>query len=512
MERRSISWIWIILYCRWRTKTIKANFGLNSGSEVTLHFWGQRIPERNFKNTVHEIGHWLIGSNHPYTNSSSNDDHKVWGILTRGDDGICANTYERERLAWVNPTEVTGNILNAPFQDYLQYGTAYKYHPSNGATDEYFYFENHQKLNVYDNATNNPNDKGIFVLHQQGIYSNSNNIRIKTSNGQWDWENTGIATCFGDAEVPKFKPVAVNRAGRNNKDKLLTTNGGADWLFYLDDPGIADWPDYGCGGWLNGEGMNNSFNLSYNNVFSNYSNPWARRWTNDATNNFTMEIIDQNGSVVNARFYLTSPLDGKPAKPQELRLSKNGSNNPVLTWAANTDPDLLRYRVYKKLTLGAGGQQTTYTTTTSTTYTDNNFSITTHGYDQAEYWIVAEDNTNLLSVESEHMNTSGTSWIQWKQAEESEPEIRIDSYKLSQCFLNPFNPTTQINYAIKEAGFVTLKVFDLLGNEVAALVNEPLNKGNYAVNFNASNLSSGIYIYTVKVNDFTASHKMILMK
>lgn len=338
-------------------KTIKAGFGLNAGSGVTVHYWGQRTPERNFKNAVHEMGHWLLGRYHPYNSYDADNEHKVWGILTRGDDGICANTFERERLAWINPTEITGDILNAPFQDYVQYGAAYKYHPSNGATHEYFYFENHQKLNTYDNATNNANDKGIFVIHQQGIYSNSNNIRVKTSNGQWDWENTGTSTCW-DADVPKFKPVAVNRAGRNNKDKLLKSGSGSGWLFYLDNSGIADYPSSGCGGWLNGEGVNNAFNLTYNNVFSNYSNPWARRWTNDATNNFTMEIIAQNGSVVNARFYLTNPLDGKPSKPQGLHLAKNGNSHPVLTWAANLEPDLNGYRVYKKLTLSGGSTNT----------------------------------------------------------------------------------------------------------------------------------------------------------
>ena len=291
------------------TKTIKTSFGLNDGSGVTVQYWGARTPERNFKVSVHEISHWLLGGSHPY--GGGNDQHKIWGMLTLADEGICANTYERERLAWINPTPITGDVLNAPFQDYVEYGTAYKYHPSNGSTNEYFYFENHQKLNIYDNATNNANDKGIFILHQQGVYNGTNNIRVKTSNGQWDWVQNGTATCFEGVSVPKFKPTGVNRAGRNNKDKLLKTDGSSEFLFYLDYSGIGDWQNSGCGGWLRGEGLNNAFNTTYNNVFSNYSNPWARRWSNDVTNNFTMEIIAQNGSVVNARFYITKFLRNK---------------------------------------------------------------------------------------------------------------------------------------------------------------------------------------------------------
>jgi len=89
-------------------------------------------------------------------------------------------------------------------------------------------------LNIYDNATNNANDKGIFILHQQGVYNGTNNIRVKTSNGQWDWVQNGTATCFEGVSVPKFKPTGVNRAGRNNKDKLLKTDGSSEFLFYLD--------------------------------------------------------------------------------------------------------------------------------------------------------------------------------------------------------------------------------------------------------------------------------------
>ena len=164
------------------TKTIKTSFGGGEGSGVTVQYWGERTPERNFKVTIHEIGHWLLGGNHPYSEGTNNE-HKIWGILSRADEGICTNTYERERLAWINPTPITGDVLNAPFQDYVEYGDAYKYHPSNGASNEYFYFENHQKLSTYDNVTNNANDEGIFIIHQFGIYDNSDNIRIKTSNG-----------------------------------------------------------------------------------------------------------------------------------------------------------------------------------------------------------------------------------------------------------------------------------------------------------------------------------------
>ncbi len=85
-------------------------------------------------------------------------------------------------------------------------------------------------------------------------------------------------------------------------------------------------------------------------------------------------------------------------------------------------------------------------------------------------------------------------------------------YALGQNFPNPFNPTTTITYALKDAGFVTLKVYNLLGQEVANLVSQRMEVGNYTVNFDANTLPSGIYIYRIEVNDFSAQQKMVLLK
>jgi len=87
-----------------------------------------------------------------------------------------------------------------------------------------------------------------------------------------------------------------------------------------------------------------------------------------------------------------------------------------------------------------------------------------------------------------------------------------DKYSLSQNYPNPFNPVTKINFAIPKSGLVTLKVYDVLGREVSTLVNEIKNAGIYKVDFNASNLSSGMYFYKVSVNGFTDVKKMMLIK
>ena len=85
-------------------------------------------------------------------------------------------------------------------------------------------------------------------------------------------------------------------------------------------------------------------------------------------------------------------------------------------------------------------------------------------------------------------------------------------FTLEQNYPNPFNPSTKISYSVKEAGLAKLRVFDILGSEVAVLVNETKEAGNHSIEFDASNLPSGVYIYTLQVNGYSASQKMLLLK
>ena len=85
-------------------------------------------------------------------------------------------------------------------------------------------------------------------------------------------------------------------------------------------------------------------------------------------------------------------------------------------------------------------------------------------------------------------------------------------YQLSQNYPNPFNPSTTIKYSIPEQGIVTLKIFNVLGQEVAILINKVQSPGNYAVDFNAANLASGMYIYQLQAGDVNLTKKLMLLK
>ena len=88
----------------------------------------------------------------------------------------------------------------------------------------------------------------------------------------------------------------------------------------------------------------------------------------------------------------------------------------------------------------------------------------------------------------------------------------VREFELHQNYPNPFNPTTKIKYQIPELSFVTLKVFDVLGNEVATLVNHEKGAGDYEIYFRAEDLGSGVYLYELKANSFVKTKKMLIIK
>jgi hypothetical protein len=111
-------------------------------------------------------------------------------------------------------------------------------------------------------------------------------------------------------------------------------------------------------------------------------------------------------------------------------------------------------------------------------------------------------------------------WTKGEKPEESGPvtSVRdidgglVKSFSLEQNYPNPFNPTTTLRFTIPDAGLVSLSVFNLLGEKVADILNQEMKSGSYEVNFDASKLSSGVYLYKITTGNYAASKKMILMK
>lgn len=205
-----------------------------------------------------------------------------------------------------------------------------------------------------------------------------------------------------------------------------------------------------------------------------------------------------NGYQILPRYAAT---DFKPANsllPVELTSfsAKVQGNSVLLSWSTATEKNNMGFEVQRSLdsknfaSVGFVNGKGTSTTVNNYSYSDNTVSA------KCYYRLKQVDfNGNY----------------------EFSPAIEVESmgvtnYTLSQNYPNPFNPSTQIKFALPKDGFVTLKVYNVLGKEVASVVNEYKTSGNYTVNFSAKSLSSGIYFYTIKADGFTQTKKMTILK
>ncbi len=147
-------------------------------------------------------------------------------------------------------------------------------------------------------------------------------------------------------------------------------------------------------------------------------------------------------------------------------------------------------------------------------YENVSYEIDCSGISEGDYFLRIVTNVtgdaeyNLINTQNDASNMTKKSY---NTVGYSGQELPV-TYDLSQNYPNPFNPTTTINYQLPQTGQVTLKIYDILGKEVATLVNEQKNIGRYSVNFDASKIASGVYIYQIRVNDYVSSKKMLLLK
>ncbi|MBI4428071.1 MAG: T9SS type A sorting domain-containing protein, partial [Ignavibacteriales bacterium] len=207
-------------------------------------------------------------------------------------------------------------------------------------------------------------------------------------------------------------------------------------------------------------------------------------------------------------YVLKSPVDSGysvdnlvPQIPSGLGGSANGANF-VMSWNEPQDEDFQYFAVYRSTTSDFSVQgMVPHAMTTAPTYTDVGV---VGGGTSYYYKITAYDFSGNQSPASAQISSTTTG-----------VEDAIGSpqeFSLSQNYPNPFNPSTSIAYDLAEESFVTLKIYNALGQEVAALVHSRQNPGRYVVNFDAKNLPTGLYVYRLTAGNYTANRKMNLVK
>ena len=477
--------------------------GSNSGVTVAYGYNGLSMT-RNV--IVHEIGHHFFGTSDPHVPRGA------WGIMsTYGGRSQMVNSRERHWLNWVTAKQYDYNPT-APIVlgDYLTTGDALRIKIP--GLNKYYYLENHQRTSGLDNIDRTIDGKGVYVLYQH--YNFEGGTLFYNAQGRFNWTKYGMAyhpTCFVDV------PVALRKAANNNG--YFCTDEVYSYPEHYRIGSIEAYRDT-----VNDRNLFHPLFLGYGSdamkpgyvdVFNQYSNP--------SLNNVAFQVVSENNQIKIKQYVAAGTLlSTPPARPQNLKIHIV-NRNPVLTWDANTDPDVIgnttkrgKYKVYRGTAYMPNNliavpeinySYLGYVNHPTTTYTDEDYTITGGGLDKVFYKIAAVDTTNLESTKSEFDSVR----FDWRVQKQNNLEETL-TYELKNNYPNPFNPTTTIKYEIPENAYIELKVFDVLGREVEQLVGNYQTAGKYMATFNAEGLTSGIYIYQLKANNYLFTKKMVLLK
>lgn len=508
----------------------------------------------NFTNVnivAHEMTHYLFGPGHfTQGDNSLNTNRYTSNMLSYvgGWRGMYSG-YEKWRLGWMTPTPISTD------GDYVLWDLASTTTDPNKhrlfkinipGSSQFYLIENRSWISMFEtryNAYGGPNallKPGIFIyqLYTQGetYISNSQVIKLDAE-GRYKWKFLYRGSNSGnmwDDVIEKDYPDRIN--GYSETEYLFINNlPNEKWL--------AEWhpntlTPYNGGCYKSTYSNNGQVETTdwsgdsldifgVGSVITPWSNPGSFKWTATGfeQTNIGIEIFSYNSTnkTYTIRFRQSNPLDLSPSKPP-LGFFHAGEG-PIqygwayLAWGADywdgqpIESDVNWSELQRKI--GNNGTWQTVYSGSNRWWSDNSIIYDPQNGDVPVYFRVrVRDSQNKWSIWSELYDTRTFS------NQNSTEKIKINGinnnipveYNLSSNYPNPFNPSTIINYAVKDVGLVSIKVYDILGSEVKTLVNETKEAGEYSVEFNASTLPSGVYIYTMQVNGFASSKKMLLMK
>ncbi|MBE0572405.1 MAG: T9SS type A sorting domain-containing protein [Ignavibacteriaceae bacterium] len=199
----------------------------------------------------------------------------------------------------------------------------------------------------------------------------------------------------------------------------------------------------------------------------------------------------------------------------------DADNHPTFIFGPypdNLQGTITGYKIYRSASHIPGQQPSNFTLLETLEsdeyiYTDNTVTIGNDYSAKSYYTTCIYEDPWESAGETDPTNTVEVRLqIPQKIAVSEYPTDQKDEYQLNQNYPNPFNPTTIISYSLPASNHVTIKVFDILGNEVTTLLNEQKEAGTHTIVFNASDLSSGVYFYKIQAGNYAETRKLILQK
>lgn len=407
-----------------------------------------------------------------------------------------------------------------------------------------------------------PTGKGIYIYHHYPIFISpfefcgtgtyEREFDIENAEGKYEWIKVRDVNYYVPGQnftIPLFEPLTGNVISGKEEthhwiklpnacmqkevsdDPCKLSNDANDYIVTVDD--VGDEKD--------------AFNYGYDEIFSPYSNP-STHSVQDPNNvqPLTIKITGRNKTTgdISVRIYYDNEsqalTDLPPSKPKNLKTAKHVINqqtlafHPKLTWDSNREPDFNGesgeglYRIYRGyLTSCDPDVEPEYSLLTSVAYNVSEYidqSVTLYDplppgtlcpFRSYSYKIEAVDMNNDASLMSDRAIINGylvsgicENYSPFQGGEnKTKDNISIFNYP------NPFNPSTQIKFNLPENSFVTIKIFNVIGQQIASLANEEFKMaGNHSVTFDGSNLASGIYYYMIKAGSFIDVKKMVLIK
>ncbi|HEY6907430.1 MAG TPA: YCF48-related protein, partial [Ignavibacteriaceae bacterium] len=344
-----------------------------------------------------------------------------------------------------------------------------------------------------------------FINKNTGWAAGSPSTLINTTDGGASWESLSPAGYYSFNAVyflDEYKGWLVDGSSGSDGNILKTIDGGLNWQIQLNVPATSLMDVYFINadtGWVVGSRGQiwNSTNggdewiLQDDDIY-NGINSIAHSEDNDIWVGGSNEMI----------LFLMRNI------PVEINTFKAIIiNNFVnLEWSTSTEMNNRGFKLLKKK-YGINNYEPEWTEIAfipghGTTTEPQHYSFADNAVEPGKY-----------QYKLKQIDYDGT--FEYSQIVEVEIPL-VDKFSLEQNYPNPFNPSTKIKYSIPEASFVTLKLFGVLGNEIATLVNEEQHAGIHEVEFNAIKNSwfpaSGVYLYQLRAGDFISTKKMILLK
>ncbi len=331
---------------------------------------------------------------------------------------------------------------------------------------------------------------GIFFANvSTGWFIANGGIIKKTTNGGTNW-NSQNSTTSHDLKGIYFTNDNLGWVVGGNSSQgiiLKTTNGGSNWA--IQDPGT-------------GSSLNSVF-------FINSTTGWAAGGSGGSGS--ILKTTDGGSSwnsqgppwsTINSIHFYDINNGWAAGQYSQCWHTTNGGTDWEPQW------------------VGTDNQRAVFSLSSSVAWIVTDYGHTYRTYDGGTTWTseCTDMNGNLYSLHAvgDKLWTVGDDGtILYKFASsirEINPTQIPSSFELSQNFPNPFNPNTTITLSIPYLSNVEVKIYDILGNEITTLVNEELSGGTYKVDWDATNLSSGVYFYTMKAGDFVNTKKMILLR